>query len=359
MMSLRRLRRRPSSHRALPVISAYGQEQPDDWNHDAGGDRRGVRRPARVPENPRAPAASPASHRFRRLRQRAAQGRQRELRWRSGWGDKVPQARQPAQDRRPCHGGQQRSDPQGHDCRPRIPGADRRGRDLADRRRGRRAPGAAGRGRHPDPDRRPKRDRIDPRHPAQCRPGARQQSGDAEGCAACFETYTATLASKGDAIDSIMRKADNAFASIDSAMSRIDDFVPGLANGKADELFEKMKSLRELAESFNKKSAAVMEEGRRSLLDISQAAVKLTRKFDPQAASGEPAGPVEADLRVGLGVQQAGRDDVGVPGPVARGETARVDDRPDAGSGRVGGDGDLPVLEAARSRARSPARTWP
>ena len=51
-----------------------------------------------------------------------------------------------------------------------------------------------------------------------------------------FETYTASLASKGDAIDSVMRKADDAFASIDSAMAKIDDVVPGLADGKADEL---------------------------------------------------------------------------------------------------------------------------
>jgi phospholipid/cholesterol/gamma-HCH transport system substrate-binding protein len=101
-----------------------------------------------------------------------------------------------------------------------------------------------------------------------------------------FETYTASLAGKGDAIESIMHQADDAFASMDSAMARIDDFVPGLTNGKADELFEKMKSLREMAESFNKKSATVMEEGRRSLLDVSEAAVKLTRKFDPQAVSG-------------------------------------------------------------------------
>ena len=101
-----------------------------------------------------------------------------------------------------------------------------------------------------------------------------------------FETYTASLAGKGDAIESIMRKADDAFASMDSAMAKIDNFMPGLADGKADELLEKVQSIRELAESFNKKSATVMEEGRRSLLDVSEAAVKLTRKFDPQAVSG-------------------------------------------------------------------------
>ena len=101
-----------------------------------------------------------------------------------------------------------------------------------------------------------------------------------------FETYTASLASKGDAIESIMRKADDAFASMDSAMSKVDNFVPGLANGRADELFDKVKSIRELAESFNRKSATVMEEGRHTLLDISEAAVKVTRKFDPQAVNG-------------------------------------------------------------------------
>jgi phospholipid/cholesterol/gamma-HCH transport system substrate-binding protein len=103
-----------------------------------------------------------------------------------------------------------------------------------------------------------------------------------------FETYTASLASNGDAIDSVIAKADGAFETFDSAMSKIDSVVPGLADGKPDELFQKVKSIRELAESFNKRSGAFMEEGRRSLVDISQAAIKVTRKFEPQAA-GEAA----------------------------------------------------------------------
>jgi phospholipid/cholesterol/gamma-HCH transport system substrate-binding protein len=106
-----------------------------------------------------------------------------------------------------------------------------------------------------------------------------------------FETYTASLASKGDAIDSIMRKTDSAFATLDSAITKIGNVVPGMTDGKADELFQKVKSIRELAESFNKRSATFMEEGRRSLLDISQAAVKVTRKFDPQAATGDNPPP--------------------------------------------------------------------
>ena len=103
-----------------------------------------------------------------------------------------------------------------------------------------------------------------------------------------FETYTASLASNGDAIDSVIAKADGAFETFDSAMSKIDSVVPGLADGKPDQLFQKVKSIRELAESFNRRSGAFMEEGRRSLVDISQAAIKVTRKFEPQAA-GEAA----------------------------------------------------------------------
>jgi phospholipid/cholesterol/gamma-HCH transport system substrate-binding protein len=106
-----------------------------------------------------------------------------------------------------------------------------------------------------------------------------------------FETYTASLASKGEALDNIIGKAGNAFAGFDSAIAGIDNLLPGLRDGKADELFEKVRSIREMAESFNSKSAVVMEEGRRTLLDISQAAIKVTRKFDPQAAGADNPPP--------------------------------------------------------------------
>ena len=108
-----------------------------------------------------------------------------------------------------------------------------------------------------------------------------------------FETYTASLVSKGEAIDSIVRKADGAFESFDSAMAKIGDVVPSLVDGKADELFEKVKSIRELAETFDKRSGPLLQEGRRTLLDISLAAQKVTRKFDPQvgAAAATPPPP--------------------------------------------------------------------
>jgi phospholipid/cholesterol/gamma-HCH transport system substrate-binding protein len=100
-----------------------------------------------------------------------------------------------------------------------------------------------------------------------------------------FETYTASLASRGEAIDSAIAKANDAFAGFNSAIARIDSLLPGFADGKADELFEKMQTIREFAETFNKKSAVVMEEARHTLLDISEGANKVTVKIDPQAAS--------------------------------------------------------------------------
>jgi phospholipid/cholesterol/gamma-HCH transport system substrate-binding protein len=103
-----------------------------------------------------------------------------------------------------------------------------------------------------------------------------------------FETYTATLAGKGEAIDSVVRKADGAVDSFDGAMAKVDGAIakidtgmPSLANGESGELYRSVKSIRELAESFNKRSAAFMNEGRRSLGDISQAVNKVDRKLDP------------------------------------------------------------------------------
>jgi phospholipid/cholesterol/gamma-HCH transport system substrate-binding protein len=108
---------------------------------------------------------------------------------------------------------------------------------------------------------------------------------------ASFETYTASLADKGDDIDRMLRKADAAFDSFDSTLGKIEGVVPGLANGKDGELFQKVKSIHELAESFNKRSAVFMEEGRRSLLDIDEAAIRVTRKFDGQPVGDAPALP--------------------------------------------------------------------
>lgn len=99
-----------------------------------------------------------------------------------------------------------------------------------------------------------------------------------------FETYTASLKSKGDAIDDILAKVDDGFAGFDNTMTRINNAIPGFADGKADELFEKLKSLRELADTYKHKSAVFFEDGRRMLSDVSEGANNFARKIDPQSA---------------------------------------------------------------------------
>jgi phospholipid/cholesterol/gamma-HCH transport system substrate-binding protein len=107
-----------------------------------------------------------------------------------------------------------------------------------------------------------------------------------------FETDTAALADNGEAIDRFIDQADLAFEGFDSVVLKIDHLFPGMANGNGGELFERLKSLRELARSFDKSSAVWIEEGRRSLLDISEGALQVGRKFEPQAAvDGNSAPP--------------------------------------------------------------------
>lgn len=90
-----------------------------------------------------------------------------------------------------------------------------------------------------------------------------------------FETYTADLRSKGADIDSVMTKVDGAFAGFDKAIAKIEGVVPGFVDGKADELFEKIQGLHELAGVMKKKSASYIEDIRRSLLDVSETANRM------------------------------------------------------------------------------------
>jgi phospholipid/cholesterol/gamma-HCH transport system substrate-binding protein len=98
-----------------------------------------------------------------------------------------------------------------------------------------------------------------------------------------FETYTASLKSKGEAVDDILARVDDSFAGFDSTMARINNAIPGFADGKADELFEKLRSLRELADTYKRKSATFLEDGRRMLSDVSEGANNFARKIDPQS----------------------------------------------------------------------------
>jgi phospholipid/cholesterol/gamma-HCH transport system substrate-binding protein len=96
-----------------------------------------------------------------------------------------------------------------------------------------------------------------------------------------FENYTAMLAGEGDAIDGIMDKADTSFANFDRVMARIDNAAPDLTKGKSGALYQKVQSIRELADSLKKSSAAYMEESRSALQEVSDGAHAMGRKFGP------------------------------------------------------------------------------
>jgi phospholipid/cholesterol/gamma-HCH transport system substrate-binding protein len=96
-----------------------------------------------------------------------------------------------------------------------------------------------------------------------------------------FENYTATLAGESDAIDSLMDKADASFANFDRVMARIDNAVPDLTKGKSGELYQKVQSIRELADSLKKRSATYLEESRSTLQEVSDGANATARKFAP------------------------------------------------------------------------------
>ena len=98
-----------------------------------------------------------------------------------------------------------------------------------------------------------------------------------------FETYTASLKNKGEAVDDILARVDDSFAGFDSTMAKINNAIPGFADGKADELFEKLRSLREVADTYKQKSATFLEDGRRMLSDVSEGANNFARKIDPQS----------------------------------------------------------------------------
>lgn len=106
-----------------------------------------------------------------------------------------------------------------------------------------------------------------------------------------FENYTADLRTKGEEIDSVMAKVESAFAGFDKAVTKIEGVVPGFVDGKADELFEKMQGLHELADTMRKKSASYLEDIRRSLLDVSEAANKMSGTPAPAAIPRPPRKP--------------------------------------------------------------------
>lgn len=101
-----------------------------------------------------------------------------------------------------------------------------------------------------------------------------------------LESFTATLAGNGERITSIVGSADNVLGAIDSGLAKTDKFLASLGSAKyGGDLLPTVISLRELIESFDKRSATLMSDTRRMLNDVSQSMNKTDRKL-----GGRPAG---------------------------------------------------------------------
>ena len=95
-----------------------------------------------------------------------------------------------------------------------------------------------------------------------------------------FETFSASLASSSERIDSVVNSTVNGVGAVDSALTKTQSFLAGLASDKSGgELLPTVMSMRELIESFDKRSGALMSEGRRMLGDISASINKADRKI--------------------------------------------------------------------------------
>jgi phospholipid/cholesterol/gamma-HCH transport system substrate-binding protein len=89
-----------------------------------------------------------------------------------------------------------------------------------------------------------------------------------------LETFTASLARNSERIDNVMSRVDGIMGRADSLMIGLNSLAGGKEGG---ELFLTVKSIRELADDFDKRSGALMADGRRTLGDISRAVNNFDR----------------------------------------------------------------------------------
>ena len=89
-----------------------------------------------------------------------------------------------------------------------------------------------------------------------------------------LETFTGALARNSEKIDNVMLKVDGVMLKADTLMLGLNTIAGGNAGG---ELNLMVKSIRELADDFDKRSGALMADGRRTLADISRAVNNFDR----------------------------------------------------------------------------------
>ena len=109
-----------------------------------------------------------------------------------------------------------------------------------------------------------------------------------------LETFTAALARNSEKIDNVMLRVDGVMGKADSLMMGLNS----IAGGTGGELSAMVKAIKDLADDFDKRSGALMSDGRRTLGDISRAVNNFDRNptrvlfgasNNPPAAAPPPA----------------------------------------------------------------------
>ena len=96
-----------------------------------------------------------------------------------------------------------------------------------------------------------------------------------------FETYTASLSGNAKTITSIISAAESGVTAVDDTLGKTQKFLGRLASDKyGGELLPTVISLRELIESFDKKSGLLIAETRKMLGEVSQSVNKAGQKFE-------------------------------------------------------------------------------
>jgi phospholipid/cholesterol/gamma-HCH transport system substrate-binding protein len=89
-----------------------------------------------------------------------------------------------------------------------------------------------------------------------------------------LETFTGALARNSEKIDNVMARVDGVMGKADSLMLGLNSIGGGATGG---ELAAMVKAIKDLAEDFDKRSGALMADGRRTLADISRAVNNFDR----------------------------------------------------------------------------------
>ena len=94
-----------------------------------------------------------------------------------------------------------------------------------------------------------------------------------------FETFTASLSGNGERLTSIVAAAESGVTAVDNGFTKTQDFLKSLGSDKyGGELLPTIVSLRELIESFDKKSGVMINDVRKMLGEVSAS----INKSDPR-----------------------------------------------------------------------------